>query len=191
MQVQSLGGEDPWRKARTPTPVLLPEEPHGHRSLAGYSPWDCKVRHDLVTMQQTTTIIIYGIYLTWNTLTWFLSLQTQCYRHACFYRCLTPPLLPLGQASMRAHAHTHTCTHWQSILYNPLLKGCRAAQNHITDEVEKFSLRPSSHEEHLNLGSLKKKKMLEPRWKRGKFIRTLPYPGFFTPLWKQIHWPGA
>ena len=64
MRVQSLGGEDPWRRARTPTPVLLPEEPHGHRILAGYSPWGCKVRHDLVTIQQTTTIIIYGIYLT-------------------------------------------------------------------------------------------------------------------------------
>ena len=28
----------PWRKARQPTPVFLPGEPHGQRSLAGYSP---------------------------------------------------------------------------------------------------------------------------------------------------------
>ena len=25
-----------------PTPVILPEELHGQRSLAGYSPWGCK-----------------------------------------------------------------------------------------------------------------------------------------------------
>ena len=32
----------PWRRAWTPTPVLLPEESHGQRSLAGYSPWGHK-----------------------------------------------------------------------------------------------------------------------------------------------------
>ena len=32
-------GKIPWRKAWQPTPVLLPGEPHGQRSLAGYSPW--------------------------------------------------------------------------------------------------------------------------------------------------------
>ena len=29
----------PWRKAQQPTPVFLPGESHGQRSLAGYSPW--------------------------------------------------------------------------------------------------------------------------------------------------------
>ena len=29
----------PWRRARQPTPVLLPGESHGQRSLAGCSPW--------------------------------------------------------------------------------------------------------------------------------------------------------
>ena len=28
----------PWRKERLPTPVFLPEESHGQRSLVGYSP---------------------------------------------------------------------------------------------------------------------------------------------------------
>ena len=36
--VQSLGWEDPLEKAWQLTPVLLPEEPHGLRNLAGYSP---------------------------------------------------------------------------------------------------------------------------------------------------------
>ena len=30
----------PWRRARQPTPVFLPGESHGQRSLMGYSPWD-------------------------------------------------------------------------------------------------------------------------------------------------------
>ena len=29
----------PWRKAWQPTPVFLPGESHGQRSLAGYDPW--------------------------------------------------------------------------------------------------------------------------------------------------------
>ena len=34
----------PWRRKWQPTPVFLPGEFHGKRSLAGYSPWGC--RHD-------------------------------------------------------------------------------------------------------------------------------------------------
>ena len=32
----------PWRRAWQPAPVSLPGEPHGQRSLAGYSPWGAK-----------------------------------------------------------------------------------------------------------------------------------------------------
>ena len=32
-------GRFPWRRAWQPTPVFLPGESHGQRSLAGYSPW--------------------------------------------------------------------------------------------------------------------------------------------------------
>ena len=35
-------GKIPWRRAWQPTPVFLPGESHGRRSLVGYSPWDCK-----------------------------------------------------------------------------------------------------------------------------------------------------
>ena len=42
-QVQSLVQEDPmkssWRREWQPTPVFLPGESHGQRSLVGYSPW--------------------------------------------------------------------------------------------------------------------------------------------------------
>ena len=40
--VQSLGQEYPLMREEQPTPVLLPGEFHGQRSLAGYSPWGRK-----------------------------------------------------------------------------------------------------------------------------------------------------
>ena len=43
--VQSLGQKDPLEKGMAiykNTRVFLPEEPHGQRSLVGYSPWDRK-----------------------------------------------------------------------------------------------------------------------------------------------------
>ena len=48
-------GKTPWRREWIPTPVFLPGEFHGQRSLAGYSPWGLKeldtqrFRHDLAT----------------------------------------------------------------------------------------------------------------------------------------------
>jgi len=32
----------PWRREWLPTPVFLPGEFYGQRSLVGYCPWDCK-----------------------------------------------------------------------------------------------------------------------------------------------------
>ena len=40
--VQSLHREDPWRMEWQPTPIFLPEEFHGQRSLVGYSLWGSK-----------------------------------------------------------------------------------------------------------------------------------------------------
>ena len=39
MWARSLGREDPLEEEMQPTPVFLPGEPHGWRSLMGYSPW--------------------------------------------------------------------------------------------------------------------------------------------------------
>ena len=41
-QVQSLGLMVSWRRKWQPTPVFLPGESHGQRSLGGYSPWGRK-----------------------------------------------------------------------------------------------------------------------------------------------------
>ena len=43
-------GKIPWKRSWQPTPVFLPGESHGQRSLAGYSPWGHKrVWHDWAT----------------------------------------------------------------------------------------------------------------------------------------------
>ena len=39
---ETWAGEIPWRRAWPPTPVFLPGEFHGQRSLAGDSPWGRK-----------------------------------------------------------------------------------------------------------------------------------------------------
>ena len=40
--VQSLDREDPLEQEMQPSPVFLPGESHGERSLVGYSPWGHK-----------------------------------------------------------------------------------------------------------------------------------------------------
>ena len=42
MRFDPCVGKIPWRRAWPPTPVFLPGESHGQRSLAGYSPWSRK-----------------------------------------------------------------------------------------------------------------------------------------------------
>ena len=39
-------GKIPWRRKWQPTPVFLPGESHGQRSLVGNSPWGCWVVHN-------------------------------------------------------------------------------------------------------------------------------------------------
>ena len=38
----------PWRRAQQPTPVFLPGESHGQRSLVGYRPWGCRVATEVI-----------------------------------------------------------------------------------------------------------------------------------------------
>ena len=59
-QVRSLGQEDPWRRKWQPTPVFFPVKSHGQRSLAGYSPWGCRVRHTLVTKQHLRSLKLWN-----------------------------------------------------------------------------------------------------------------------------------
>ena len=53
-------GQIPWRRKWQPTPVFLPGEFHGQRSLAGYSPWGHK---ELDTTEQVILSCISKVLL--------------------------------------------------------------------------------------------------------------------------------
>ena len=48
-------GRFPWRRAWQPTPVFLPGESHGQRSLVGYSSWAHRVRHNCSNLAYSHT----------------------------------------------------------------------------------------------------------------------------------------
>ena len=58
----------PWRRKWQPTPVFLPGESHGQRSLAGYSPWGPKEIqlsiHTYHTIDRTTFFVTAVSYST-------------------------------------------------------------------------------------------------------------------------------
>ena len=58
MQVQFLVREDFLEEGMQPTPVFLPGESHGQKSLADYSPWG---RKELDTTEQLNTHTIIMI----------------------------------------------------------------------------------------------------------------------------------
>jgi len=45
-------GKIPWRRVWQPTPVFLPGESYGLRSLVGYSPWGCKESDTIEVTEQ-------------------------------------------------------------------------------------------------------------------------------------------
>ena len=53
-RVPSLVRKIPWRRARQPTPVFLPGESHGQRSLVGYGV--TRLRHDWATKQEHSPV---------------------------------------------------------------------------------------------------------------------------------------
>ena len=61
-QVQSLGWKDPRRRECLPTPVFLPGESHGQRSLSGYSAWGRK-ESDTIEWLTLSLLLSYMNYL--------------------------------------------------------------------------------------------------------------------------------
>ena len=53
IRVQPWAKKIPWSRKWQPMPVFLPGKFHGQRSLAGYSPWGCKVGHNQAHKQST------------------------------------------------------------------------------------------------------------------------------------------
>ena len=66
----TLGWKIPWKRAWQLTPVFLPGESHGQRSLGGHSPWGRRVGHDYSDLAHMHSLLIL-IYL--DQLCWFVS----------------------------------------------------------------------------------------------------------------------
>ena len=65
-------GKISWRREWQPTPVFLPGESHGQRSLAGYSPWSCR---ELDTTEATEHAHIHVVGLCTTCLCGCVSVQ--------------------------------------------------------------------------------------------------------------------
>ena len=59
--VWSLRWKDPWKRAWQATPVFLPGESRGQRSLVGYGSWGCRVTHDWATKHSTACMWCYSV----------------------------------------------------------------------------------------------------------------------------------
>ena len=59
-------GKIPWRRAWKPTPVFLPRESDGQRSLVGYSPWGCKELDTSEWLSMHAHFIIHHMSFQWQ-----------------------------------------------------------------------------------------------------------------------------
>ena len=75
MQVRSWVRKIPWRRAWQPTPVSLPGETHGQRSLAGYSPWGRRESDMTEAAEHTCTPIFTFLKCT---IEWSLIFSQEC-----------------------------------------------------------------------------------------------------------------
>ena len=55
-----------WRRVWQPTPVFFPGEPHGRRSLAGYSPWGHKIPDTTEATEHTHAGTLGSIGVKWG-----------------------------------------------------------------------------------------------------------------------------
>ena len=69
--VQSLGWEDPLEEGMLPTPLFLPGEFHGQRSLVGYSPWG----HKESAMTEQLTVSLFKTKIPRNDCSFFVYLM--------------------------------------------------------------------------------------------------------------------
>ena len=105
-------GKIPWRRARQPTPVFLPGEPHGQRSLAGYSPWGREESDTTEVTAHTHTHTPMPLF-TWQA--WPHSLAK--YQPAMSFRAIKMWL----NARMWAQTPTEVITHEMSECFDSVL----------------------------------------------------------------------
>ena len=83
------GGKIPWRREWLPTPILLPREFHGQRSLASYSPWGHK---ELDTTERITfpfyLLDLWGCKVPLLKIIWGPAVEIKFQRKSAWHNCL-------------------------------------------------------------------------------------------------------
>ena len=105
-------GEIHWRWEWQPTPVFLPGESKGQRSLAGYSPWGCTEPHITEQLTQTHTDTHRHTHTQTHTHRHthrHTDTQTHTQRHT--HRDTHTDTHRHTQTHTQTHRHTHTDTH--------------------------------------------------------------------------------
>ena len=91
-------GKIPWKRAWQPTPVFLPRESHGQRSLVHYSPRFCRQ----LDKTEATELVLY-IYLSVQ----FSSVTQSCPTLCDHMNCSTPGLPAHHQLPDFTQTHIH------------------------------------------------------------------------------------
>ena len=124
-------GKIPCRRERQPTPVLLPEESHGQRTLVGHSQWGRRVGHDWATnTTEKNTITCDASYLAIQSV--HFSPVTQFCLTLCEPVDCSTPGFPFHHQLLKL-AQTHV--HWagdailpsQVIPFSSCLQSCPAS----------------------------------------------------------------
>ena len=110
-RVWSLGLEDPWRKEWQPTPVSLPGESHGQRSLAGYGLWSHKESN---TMEQLirSLFLLYRTKLGPRLKVWTSNTYTKAIHDSHKQRCQCCRVLLIHQILLEFPVCGHYPVHW-------------------------------------------------------------------------------
>ena len=96
--VRSLGREHPWRWKWQPTPLFLPGESHGLRSLVGCNPQDCQE-------SDTTEWLYFSLYIISSVQ--FSSVSQSCPTLCDPMNCSTPSLSVHHQLLEFTQTHVH------------------------------------------------------------------------------------
>ena len=114
MKWVQLCGSCPWKRKWQPTPIYLPGEFPGQRSLEGYSPCDCKELDttEQLTLSVSSKFLLLHPFLLFE-MKWFLVLPGSCWDTIFLRSCSFPkPHFPAFHWRLWAPQHNPNMPFW-------------------------------------------------------------------------------
>ena len=114
-------GKIPWRRKWQPTPVFLPGESHGRRSLVDYSPWGCKESDTTEWLHFHFPVFLFVYFVSLEISNILFSPSFLKFTMICFVIGLSPVLDILGAFgvgklfSYLEHFINYLCTYFWSL----------------------------------------------------------------------------